>query len=164
MSPQAIDNIKTCFDRYKKLLPDNDSDAYLVHGDFDPSNILVEKIEGQWQVVVILDWEFSFAGSFLTDIANMFRYAHKMPKEYEDVFLSELQKQGVILPQNWRITVHLLNLIALLDCLTRYDPQIAPNRLLDIGELVGYIVVQIYLVIEDYSYEKNDYIFLFIDC
>ena len=42
-----------------------DDEKHLVHGDFDPANILVDKINDSWVVTGILDWEFAFSGSCL---------------------------------------------------------------------------------------------------
>lgn len=74
------------------------------------------------------------------DIASMLRYAHHMPPEYEIAFLHGLQKGGVQLPENWRISVFLLNLLSLLDCLKMCPPDKRPNQCADICELISYIV------------------------
>lgn len=82
----TISKISHLFDKHVHLFP-NDNERHLVHGDFDPANILVDRTEGIWKVTGILDWEFSFSGSALWDIANMLRYAHLMPPEFENAFL-----------------------------------------------------------------------------
>ena len=46
----------------KEFLPGN-KEKNLLHADFDPSNIQVQKLDNSWQIVAILDWEFSFSGS-----------------------------------------------------------------------------------------------------
>ncbi len=131
--------IKESFEKFGYLLPDNEAKS-LVHGDFDPANILVSKGTGSdWRVSAVLDWEFSFSGSPLCDVANMLRYSHHMPKEYEASFLEGYQSEGNILPKHWRITVHLLNLISLLDCLRRSDKKNRPQQYFDICELLEYI-------------------------
>lgn len=114
--------LQEIFQTNRHHLP-NDSEATLVHGDFDPSNILVHQVEGKWQISAILDWEFSFAGSWLWDVANMLRYAHQMPKSYEQSFLEGLEKGGLELPENWRITIALLNIASLLDLLARHSER-----------------------------------------
>ena len=111
----------------------------LTHGDYEPANILVHKVSGKWQISAILDWEFAHSGSLLQDIANMLRYSHQLPYFFEEQFLHGLSESGVILPGHWRRTTHLLNLLALLDCLQRYDPLSRPKRLLDIKKLIEYI-------------------------
>jgi aminoglycoside/choline kinase family phosphotransferase len=87
--------------------PQRESDEkHLVHGDFDPTNILLDKINGSWVVAGILGWEFAFSGSCLWDVANMLRYAHKMPPEFQNSLLDALQRNGIKLPPDWRITAH----------------------------------------------------------
>ena len=112
----------------------------LVHADFDPANILVQEINSQLEVSGILDWEFSFAGSTLCDVANMLRYAHHMPQCYESSFLQGLTTGGYNLPAHWRSKIHMLNLLSLLDCLIRSDSKNQPNRLSDIRQLIDHIL------------------------
>ena len=121
------------------MLQDNTS-SHLVHGDFDPANILVNQIKGVWEISGILDWEFSFSGSVLWDVANMLRYAHKMPPEFQTSFLKGLKSRDLILPENWLINVYLLNLISLIDCLKRSNPEIHPARCADIYDLINFIL------------------------
>lgn len=59
---------------------------------------------------------------------------------YEQSFLQGLQDSGIKLPNNWCITIHLLNLLSLLDCLVRSDPRNRPNQCKDIKELIGHIL------------------------
>ncbi len=80
---------------YGHLLPDAE-EKNLVHVDFDPSNILVEDVNGRMEISGILDWEFSFSGSTLCDVANMLRYKDYMPPEYEDAFLKGLSSKGFV--------------------------------------------------------------------
>ena len=89
----------------------------------------------------VLDWEFSFSGSVLWDVANMLRYAHKMPPEFQDAFLNGLDSGGVSLPENWSITIRLLNLLSLLDCLKRSAPDKRPNQCADIRGLIDHILL-----------------------
>ena len=131
--------IKRYFDCHATLLPDKDSQQ-LVHGDFDPANILVNKVNGQWKISGILDWEFAFSGSILCDVANMLRYAHQMPSDFTNAFLKGLDNGGVILPKNWQIRINMLNLLSLLDCLKRTDPCKRPNQYQDICQLIDNIL------------------------
>ena len=86
LSPEMIDEIKKAIKQYAYLFP-TDGEKHLVHGDFDPANILVDKINDSWVVTGILDWEFAFSGSCLWDVANMLRYAHRMPPEFQSSFI-----------------------------------------------------------------------------
>lgn len=142
LNPSTIIQINNCLDKYERLFPD-DSEKQLVHADFDPSNILVDQVDGAWKVSGVLDWEFAFSGSVLCDVANMLRYAHQVPPDFEDAFLKGLTDGGVVLPYNWRITSHLLNLISLLDLLKRSDLENRPAQLSDICELLDYILAEL---------------------
>ncbi|MDA0782461.1 MAG: aminoglycoside phosphotransferase family protein [Proteobacteria bacterium] len=142
LGSNLVKHIAEIADQYASYFPNN-SEHTLVHADYDPSNILVNKQNGKWKVTAILDWEFAFSGSYLCDVANMLRYAHQLPDSYEQSFLQGLQDAGIKLPNNWRITIHLLNLLSLLDCLVRSDPKNRPNQCKDIKELIGHIVDQL---------------------
>jgi thiamine kinase-like enzyme len=139
LGTEIILKIMNCLDKYGDLFLHKD-EKHLVHGDFDPANILVEQTNGVWKVSGILDWEFAFSGSTLCDVASMLRYAHKMPPEFKNAFLSGLTSGGIILPENWRISIHLLNLLSLLEILRRSDHQNSPNQSNDIRELINYIL------------------------
>lgn len=142
LTPQTISKINQVLGQYGHLFPD-ESEKHLVHADFDPANILVHKIDGFWKVSGILDWEFAFSGSVLCDVANMLRYAHKMPPEFQNAFLKGLGGGGVTLPKNWHITIQLLNLLSLLDCLKRSDPKNSPNQCSGIRELIDHILSEL---------------------
>lgn len=137
-----IDKIKEYHEKYSALLLD-ETQTHLVHADYDPANILVDKVEGQWKITAILDWEFSHSGSTLLDVANMLRYAHHMPPIFEEAFLQGLKQGGVTLPENWRIRIQLLNVSALLDCLIRCTPKESPNRCADIRELIDHTLLEL---------------------
>ena len=142
LSPEMNDEIKKAIEQHASLFS-TDDDKHLVHGDFDPANIFVDKINGSWVVTAILDWEFAFSGSYLWDVANMLRYAHKMPPEFQSSFIDALQRNGIKLPPDWRTTIHLLNLSSLLDLLKRSDHQRHPKRCADIRELINHILSEL---------------------
>lgn len=124
-------------------------DNQLVHGDFDPSNILVDQVNGKWHITGILDWEFAFSGSMLLDVANMLRYAHEMPPEFETSFLKGIEQGGILLPTDWRNDIAILNILALLDCLERSSPVHHPRRCADIRKLIDHYLEQIKKVSSD---------------
>lgn len=136
---KQIASIRELLEKYAHCFP-NGQENSLVHGDFDPANILVDQQDGKWKISAILDWEFAFSGSLLCDLANMLRYSHQMPDSFEESFLKALEKNGMKLPENWRISIHLLNLISLLDCLTRCPPKKRPHQCKDICELIAHII------------------------
>lgn len=138
ISTQMITKINLYLTKFQDIFPDG-NEKQLVHGDYDPANILVNKINNQWQITGILDWEFTFAGTFLTDIANMLRYAHQMPASFEKSFLQGVQENGVELANNWKKKVDLLNLTALIDILARTTTT-QPNQIADIYALITMIL------------------------
>ena len=123
-----------------KIISTEANEHHLVHGDFDPANILVSNSTGTWHISGILDFEFSFSGSVLWDVANMLRYAHRMPPQFQNAFIAGLEQEGLSLPKNWQIKVSLLNITSLLDCLTRSNPQVQPNQCADIHQLIIHFV------------------------
>tara|TARA_A100000171_G_C2136357_1_gene150568 strand:+ start:1244 stop:2224 length:981 start_codon:yes stop_codon:yes gene_type:complete len=130
------------FEEKKILFPDKE-EKHLVHGDFDPSNIFVHKVKNKWKISGVLDWEFAYSGSTLGDIATLLRYAHQMPPGFTSSFLRGLTDSGLDLPSNWSSTVHLLNLLSLLDFLGRYDPARYPKRIKDILCLMKHIISEL---------------------
>jgi aminoglycoside phosphotransferase (APT) family kinase protein len=95
----------------------------LVHSDFKGVNILVRQEQKRWQVAAILDWEFAFAGSPLTDIANMLRYDRLLPKGFEGEFIRGYREEGGQLPPGWKRTSKLLDLLSLCDFLNAPHPN-----------------------------------------
>lgn len=140
--PENHTKIIYYIDRYKAELSDL-HEKNLVHGDYDPANILVDQIDNHWKITGILDWEFAYAGSTFQDIANMLRYAHFMPSIFEESFLHSLKENGMILPENWRIKIHLLNISALLDCFIRRPPEECPQQATDILALIDHIIMEL---------------------
>lgn len=139
LSKDFISKIKFVFDKYQSFFPDIMAN-HLVHADYDPTNILVIKMQEKWKIAGIMDWEFSFSGSPLWDVANMLRYAHQMPIIFKESFLYGLESKGHNLPKGWQTSVHLLNLLSLLDCLERCQPQQQPHQCKDICTLIDYIL------------------------
>jgi GrpB-like predicted nucleotidyltransferase (UPF0157 family)/aminoglycoside phosphotransferase (APT) family kinase protein len=159
LKSETILSIHACLEQYGHLFPDN-QEKNLVHADFDPANILVDQINGIWTVSGVLDWEFAFAGSALCDVANMLRYAHKMPPAFQDAFLKGLSNSGIRLPDNLPTRVNLLNLLSLLDILKRPDTKNHPNQCADIQELIMHILSELNIMtkskpIEVVPYDPN---------
>ncbi len=118
----------------------------MVHGDYDPANLLVDRSDGQWKISGVLDWEFAYSASPLQDMALMLRYAHHMPPLYETAFVLGVQNGGVELPDDWRLRIDLLNILNLLSCLVRCPPDQRPNQCADICELIEHILTRIRLI------------------
>lgn len=136
LGSDVITTIKHHFNALKRFLP-NEGESHLVHADFDPANILVDIIDDEWTITGVLDWEFAFSGSPLWDVANMLRYSHQMPAVFETSFIQGLSIKYPP-PQDWEITIHLLNVMSLLDCLTRCTKELRPKQCRDIIGLITY--------------------------
>jgi aminoglycoside phosphotransferase (APT) family kinase protein len=86
-------------------------DARLVHADFNPKNLLAERTVDGW-LVTVLDWEFAFSGSPLTDLGNVLRFG-------ETPFTDGVVAGAGPLPGGWREAARALDLFAVADFLTR---------------------------------------------
>ncbi|MET7757967.1 phosphotransferase [Streptomyces sp. NPDC005389] len=90
----------------------------LVHCDFNPKNLLVERRAGRWEVAAVLDWELAFSGSPLFDVGNILRFAHEYPPAFTTGFVEGFRAGGGRLPRDWRRISRTLDLFALADILT----------------------------------------------
>jgi len=100
------------------LIPDLDSRPSLVHCDFGNRNILVREQNGKWVVAAVLDWEFALSGSPLLDVGHFLRYEKFDEKIREPHFSQAFAEHGGHLPENWKDIVRLIDLTALVECLT----------------------------------------------
>ena len=75
--------------------------ARLTHGDFNPSNLL---IDAAGEVTGVLDWEFAHAGDPIADVANLLRPRadYSLPDGFAEGLVSGLADEGVTLPVDWR--------------------------------------------------------------
>lgn len=119
----------------QNYLPNKDN-ANITHADYDPANMLVKKLNGHYQVSGILDWEFTFSGSYLLDIGMFLRYSHKLPKIYEEKFIEGIVSDGNPLPQNWKKSAKLMDIICLLSLLYWNPKNERPNLNKDVVSLL----------------------------
>lgn len=94
------------------------NERHLVHGDFGNRNILVDRVNGRWQVVAVLDWEFALSGSQLLDVGHFLRYEKRDESLREPYFSRAFVEFGGLLPNDWRRISQVLDLTGLVHCLT----------------------------------------------
>jgi aminoglycoside phosphotransferase (APT) family kinase protein len=91
----------------------------LVHADYNGKNLLAVRGHGRWSISAVLDWEFAFSGSPLTDIGNMLRFRGELAPGFAGGFIAGYRDAGGPLPERWREISEALDLYALADFLTR---------------------------------------------
>ena len=105
------DHSKICkFIEINSNLLDSLAQRRLTHSDFNQKNILVDKINGNWKVTGIIDWEYAFSGPFLFDFGNFFRFEEEMPP-YREHVVEAYKKHGGVLPANWMKVAKFLDLL-----------------------------------------------------
>jgi aminoglycoside phosphotransferase (APT) family kinase protein len=102
-------------------IPNLDAQPSLVHCDFGNRNILVREVNGQWIVAAVVDWEFALSGSPLLDVGHFLRYEKPDQPLREPHFSKTFVEHGGHLPDHWREIVRVIDLTALVECLTHDD-------------------------------------------
>lgn len=123
--------IKAFIKTNQSYLP-SEQEVNLTHADFDPANMLVKKVDGHYQLAALLDWEFAFAGTYLLDMGMFLRYSHRLPKAYESQFIRAFDD----LPDNWKKSAKLMDLICLLSLLFWNNKTDRPNLTSDVAGLI----------------------------
>jgi len=93
------------------LIEELDTEACLVHGDFNPTNILIheEKLSG------VLDWEYALAGTPFMDIGNLLR---NTDESFHSEIEQGLREGGMRLSKNWKERAELVDLTSQFEFLT----------------------------------------------
>ena len=76
----------------------------LVHGDFNPQNMLVARDEtsDQWRLAAVLDWEFAFSGTPAFDLGNLIRPPLGRHDGFVEAVAAGYQESGEKLPDDWQ--------------------------------------------------------------
>lgn len=131
LGPALVERLLNLVWGWAPALPDFTNVGQLVHSDFGNRNILVNEVDGQWKVVAVLDWEFAFSGSPLVDVANFLRYDTIHEPLREPHFSRSFVEHGGELPDNWRHIIRVIDLTALVECLTHdYLPDDVANEII----------------------------------
>ncbi len=89
----------------------------LVHGDCNPSNILVARTGDGWRVCALLDWEWAMAWTPLCDCGNLFRIDREPDAALQAAFARGYARTAEPLPENWQELSHRLDLLSALEFL-----------------------------------------------
>ncbi|MDE2291301.1 MAG: phosphotransferase, partial [Elusimicrobia bacterium] len=84
--------------------------AVLLHGDFKPSNL-----HRSGEDLVVLDWEFAWAGPALMDVGQLLRWSP--PAAFVAGFAAAYLAGGGVLPAGWRRLAELFDLFNLVGLL-----------------------------------------------
>jgi aminoglycoside phosphotransferase (APT) family kinase protein len=129
LTPDDQDALRGVAQAWSPLADAVSAEACLVHADFNPKNLLAERTEDGWKVTV-LDWEFAFSGSPLTDLGNVLRFG-------ETAFTRGVVSGYGPLPERWRETARALDLFALAEFLTRPPKQPLDAKILALARSVA---------------------------
>ena len=104
------------YERHRTELEDLAVGAVLQHGDFKASNLHWTTSES----LLVLDWEFAFAGPPLMDLGQLVRWP--VPRPFLDAFESGYRSNGGRLPQDWTERAAAFDLVNLVELLARATP------------------------------------------
>jgi Ser/Thr protein kinase RdoA (MazF antagonist) len=93
----------------------------LVHADFNPKNVLVDPVG--CRVTGLVDWEYTHAGSPLTDAGNVLRFGEH--PAFDSAFARRFFDVAPALPRDGLRVARALDLVSLLDLALR--DELTPN-------------------------------------
>ena len=116
--------------RLRRLPKPEPESPTLVHGDFNPTNLLT--LNGE--ITAVLDWEFAMSGPPLLDLANLCR---NLPPSLYPEIVAGLVDEGVELPLEWPQRCRLLDLSSHLEFLTsNLSDEFKSSRIILIDQLL----------------------------
>ena len=111
LGSERLERLIGILNERRGIFEELDSQTHLVHGDFNPTNILVES----GQLCGILDWEYALAGTPFMDIGNLLRNTDE--NFHEDIH-EGLIEGGMDLPEDWKERAELVDLSSHFEFLT----------------------------------------------
>jgi aminoglycoside phosphotransferase (APT) family kinase protein len=102
----------------------------LVHADFKASNL-------HWTQdnrLLVLDWEFAYAGSRLSDFGQLLRWP--VPEPFVDALTKGYLEAGGTLPENFRRWAALLDLVSLLGLVAHLPDVESEPRVSDVRQRI----------------------------
>ncbi|MGF1611470.1 MAG: phosphotransferase family protein [Kiloniellales bacterium] len=93
----------------------------LVHGDFNPANLLVRRdaSSGEWMLAAVLDWEFALAATPAFDFGNLLRPPLGQQGGFVQALAAGYRAAGGQLPDGWQRIARLVDLTAWTEMLSR---------------------------------------------
>ncbi|MEE8105982.1 MAG: aminoglycoside phosphotransferase family protein [Planctomycetota bacterium] len=96
----------------------------LVHGDFNPSNILVEREGRDFRVTAVVDWEWSHSGTPLHDFGNILRDRGGWPTDdFREALVAAYEEVAGPLPESWERKADLLEFTSALEFLNQKEDR-----------------------------------------
>lgn len=111
LEPGTIQCLELLIKEEASRLTEIDRESRLVHGDFNPGNILV----ADGGITGVLDWEFAHSGSPYADLGNLLRH---LGAQAAPALETGLRDEGIMLPDDWQRRAALVDLTAQLELLT----------------------------------------------
>lgn len=108
---ERIAQLRAILAREAPILAEIGAECSLVHGDYNPGNILIDG----GRVSAVLDWEFAHAGTPWMDVGNLLR---NLDACWHDAIRDGLMAGGMALPADWRKRADLVDLSSALEFLT----------------------------------------------
>jgi aminoglycoside phosphotransferase (APT) family kinase protein len=98
------------------------SPVQLVHGDFNPSNLLLDE---SGELTAVLDWEFAHAGTLWMDLGNLLRHRYALPlhQSFTTKLLQALMDHAIEIPIDWRARTLLIDISSALEFLSSPDDR-----------------------------------------
>lgn len=134
LSPDMLKQLQHLLAQESSRLQELDAATCLVHGDFNPTNILIEN----GQVSGVLDWDYCHSGTTYMDIGNLLRHT---PINQHQQIKAGLERGGMTLPPDWQRRAELVDLTSQLEFLTSSRSDIFKQQCVDRVNLF----LQIYL-------------------
>jgi aminoglycoside phosphotransferase (APT) family kinase protein len=111
LGEETVDAIIAILQKEARRLAELDAQSSLVHGDFNPTNILIHR----GKVSGILDWEFCHSGTPYMDIGNLLR---NTASHYHRAIKQGLEAGGLSVPDDWNERAELVDVTSQLEFLT----------------------------------------------
>lgn len=133
LSKRLLNFTRECSERWPELR----TQAKLVHGDFNPTNLLIVGND----VSAVLDWEWAHSGSPLSDLANLVRRREEfeLSRAFVDGVLQGRAEGGLPVPEDWQQRTVYIDLLSALEFLssTADRPMLHGRAMAQIRQTLG---------------------------